>query len=40
MFSLDSERKIKELLLLLESTFGNWIAIKKVKNTKEGDDIF
>ena len=40
MFYLESEKKIYQLLLLLESTFGNWIAIKKVKDTEEGDDIF
>jgi len=39
MFLLEPEKKIKELLLLLERMLGNWITIKE-KNTKEVDNIF
>ena len=39
MFLLESEKKIMQLLLLLERMFGNWITIEKEKNTKV-DNIF
>ena len=40
MFYFESEKKIYQLLLLLERMFDNWITIEKERNIKEIDNIF